>query len=156
MPGRLEHMVGAAAAGEGADLVDDVGGAGIDGVGRAERLGPLELGRADVGGDDRAGAGEPRALQRIQADRAAADDEHARPRLHLGLPHHRADAGHDAAADDAGAVERHLLRDGDRARLGHDRVLGMGRGHRVVVHPLAAAAHARRAVEEAGLAAGAG
>ena len=48
MPGRLEHMVGAAPAGEGANLVDDVGGAGIDGMGRAERLGPLELGRADV------------------------------------------------------------------------------------------------------------
>ena len=75
-----------------------------------------------------------RALQDVQSDRAATDHDHIGAGLDLRLAHRRANAGHHAAADDAGAIERHFLRHGDGAGLGHDGVLRMGGRHRVVMH----------------------
>ena len=53
---------------------------GVDRMRRAERLRRVELGVDDVDGDDRRGAGDPRALHGIEPDAAAADDDDARGR----------------------------------------------------------------------------
>ena len=95
-----------------------------DGVGGAEdlRLLPLELDRVD--GDDVAGAGQRRALHRVHADAAAADDHDGLARLDLGGVGRRAPAGGDAAGHERGLVERDVRGDLDDRRLVHDAVLG--------------------------------
>ena len=59
----------------------DVLAPGVDRMGRAEGARGGELARLDVDGDDRRAAGEPGALDGVEADAAAADDDDARPGL---------------------------------------------------------------------------
>src|SRR5206468_7417466 len=61
VPDRLEGVIGAAAR-EVADGGDRIRRRSVDGVGRAERPGELELRRDDVDRDDLRGAGEDAAL----------------------------------------------------------------------------------------------
>ena len=56
-------------------------------------------------------------LDRVEADRAAADHRHVGAGLDARQPADGADAGHDAAAEQAGAVEGHLGGHRDRARF---------------------------------------
>src|SRR5262249_41955094 len=64
----------------------------------------LRLG--DVEGEDLRGGGGARALHRREADRAAADDHNGIGVADMGDIERRADTGHHAAADQAGAIER--------------------------------------------------
>ena len=81
---------------------------------RAEFARGGELRRLDVDGDDRNAAGEPRALDRIQPDAAAADHDNARAGFDVRGVDDRADAGHHAAGDQRGDVERDVPGDGRR------------------------------------------
>ena len=74
---------------------------GVDAVGGAEALGPLELPVVDVDGDDRRGAGQRGARDRRVAHAAAADDRDGVAALHLTGVDRGARAGHDPAADQA-------------------------------------------------------
>ena len=70
---RLDAHVGAVAAGGGPHRLDRVLLRGVDGVGGAELLGPLELPGVEVDGDDRGGAGELGPGDGGVADAAAAE-----------------------------------------------------------------------------------
>ena len=61
----------------------------------------LELRRVGIDGDDAPGLGLARALDHREADAAQAEHGHRIARLHLGGVVHRADAGGDAAAEQA-------------------------------------------------------
>ena len=98
---------------EGADLVDDVVGAAVEEVGGAELPGQRLLLRVDVDGDDAARPLHPQGLEGVEAHAAAAVHDGGLADLDVGAVHHRAGAGHHAAADEAGRGERHVLRDGD-------------------------------------------
>jgi hypothetical protein len=76
----------------------------------------------DVDRDDLSGAHEPRRLDRVEADAAAAEDRHARARRHLGAVEDRSRAGEDAAAHETHDVERRVLPDGDDALLREHRM----------------------------------
>jgi hypothetical protein len=149
----LEHEVGTAPGGERLHrrgLRRRVAVVRTEQVGRAHRPRERQPGRVAVDGDDHLGLLQPRTLHRVQADRAAADHHRRRTRLDPGHPHRGAHAGHHAAADQAGAIERDGLRHRDRARLGHHRVLRVCGGHgEVVEHPVAVEPVARAAVEHA-------
>ena len=89
-------------------------------------LGQREFVRVDVDRNDFRRAGKARALNRGEADRAAADHHHG-----IGAPdardvERRPDAGHHAAANQAGAVEGNIAGDGDRLLLRHDAILAEG------------------------------
>src|SRR5690606_39214763 len=56
--------------------------------------------------------------------------------------------GHHAATDQAGAVERDLLRHHDRARLGDDGALGVRRNHREMMKLLLPDPESRAAIEK--------
>ena len=64
--------------------------------------------------------GDARALDHREPDRAAADHPHARARPDLRRLEHRADAGRDRAADQAGLDERNAVH-ADRGALVHHR-----------------------------------
>ena len=70
------------------------------------------------------------------------------PGVDLGGEHRRAEAGRQAAREEAGAVERGLRRDLGQGDLGHDGRLGEGGGPHEVADRLAAAREARRPVGE--------
>ena len=70
-----------------------------------------------------------------EADAAAADHRDGRAGLDLGGVDDRADAGRDAAADQAGDVERQLRRNHDGGRGGHDRVGRERADRQVLVRP---------------------
>ena len=135
----LERVVDAAIGQVDDDVLDRVVVVGrVDEVRGAERAREVELGRVDVDGDDPAGLGHHRALDHGQADAAEAEHGHAGPGLDLRGVEHRADAGGDAAAEQADLVERRRrvhLGGGD---LGDDRVLRERRRAHVVVERLAA------------------
>src|SRR5262249_42208016 len=101
------HLLGGVVAG-GAAYVEDVG--------CAERLGPLELLVDDVDGDDAGGAGDTRSLDDVDADAAAAEDGDGLAGLDARGVDGGADAGHDAAADETGAIERDVVIDLDGGR----------------------------------------
>ena len=69
--------------------------------------------------------GDARALDHREPDGAAADHPHARARPDLRGLEHRADAGRDRAADQAGLDERNAV-DADRGALVHNRARGEG------------------------------
>src|SRR5215211_7080186 len=121
---RLHGHVGAAAAGQAADGVDRVDLAGVDDVGGHELAGQLQLAAVDVDGDDLAGAGQGGGVDGGVADPAAAEHGHGVAPPHLGGVHDRPEAGHDAAADQAGRlgagrrVDLDRLAGGDQADLG--------------------------------------
>src|SRR5207247_1568461 len=93
---------------------------GVHGVRRAELLGEAELPLVQIDGDDRVRAREHRTLDDVEPDAARAEDRDRLPGLHARGVDDRADAGHHAAADQAGAVERHVGRDRDAGVLRHD------------------------------------
>src|SRR5262249_15429456 len=80
----------------------------------------------DVDRDDFLRAGKPRALERSQPDGAAADHHHRIGAPDMSDIERRADAGHHAAADQAGAIERDVRRDHDRLLLLHDAIFAEG------------------------------
>src|SRR5215469_2374230 len=107
---------------------------------------PLELDRVD---DDHVpGASEPRALHRVAADPARAEDDngvsgpHAR-RVHGGTP-----AGRNAAADQARDLPRDLLHERHARPLRDDRVLREGAQGAKAAEVLVAQVEPERAVEE--------
>ena len=115
-----------AAAGHLQDLLHRIRLGGVDEVGGAELAGEVVLGAEHVHGDDPAGAGDGRAVDRRQADAAAADDRHG-----LAGPDARgmdggAHAGHHRASDQGGAVQGHVLADRDAGVLVDQHVLGEG------------------------------
>ena len=122
----------------------------VDGVRRAELLGPLELAVVEVDGDDRGRAGELGAGDRGVADAAAAEHGDAVAALHLTGEHRRADAGHHAAAEQAGdlrlggRVDRRALAGGDERLLGERADARGGRQRRAVLER-----HLLRRVERA-------
>ena len=73
-PRRLERMVDAMPSGQRQDLLDEtvlVGG--DEQVRRSETARPGKRVRVAVDGDDESGAGQPRALDDVEANSAAAD-----------------------------------------------------------------------------------
>jgi hypothetical protein len=117
-------------------------------VGRAEARRQRALVGISIDRDHQRRLLEDGTLDHIEPDRAAADDHDDRTGFDARQSADRADAGHHAAAEQAGAIERHLVGHLDRARLGHDRVLGMRRDHREVIEPASVPAQPRRAVEQ--------
>src|SRR5207302_8215745 len=81
---------------------------------------------------------EAAAGNRAEADHAGAEDDAGRAGLHLRGVHRRAEAGREAAREEAGAVERRLAGHLRERYLGHHRVLGKGRGAHEVPDRLAA------------------
>ena len=90
-----------------------------------------------------------RAVHRRQPDAAAADHRDGAARLDLRRIEHRADAGHHAAADQRGAVQRDARVDLHHGMLVHQHLLGEHREvERLVQHlafPASAAAPRRAA-----------
>ena len=99
-------------------------GGAVEEVGGAELAGHRLLAGVGVDHDDATGRRQAGGLDDGLADAAGADHDHGLARLHLGPVEHRAGAGDDRAADEAGGVERHVLRDHHGLALGHDGALG--------------------------------
>ena len=102
---RFKGEVSAIAAGDLFDLGDGIDFLGIDGVGGAKLLGPFQLLRVNIDGDDGGRAAEPGALNDAVTHAAAAEDRRAASWFDAGGIERGADAGHHATAD-----ERHLGR----------------------------------------------
>src|SRR5471032_2317449 len=83
----------------------------VDAVGGAQLPGDFKLGRVDVDGNDATGLGFHRADDGRQANAAEAEDSHGIARLDLGSVDHRADAGGNAAAEQADLFQRRFFRD---------------------------------------------
>ncbi len=112
----------------------------------AEALAPGLLVVVDVDADDHVGAGEPQALDDVEADAAEAEDDRRRARLDLGGVDDGADAGGDAAADVADLVEGRVRIDLRHRDLRQHGEVREGRAAHVVEDLVAAAGEARRAV----------
>ena len=91
-----------------------------------------------VDADDHVRANQLKPLNHVEADAAEAEDDGIRARLDLGRVDHGADAGRHAAADIADRVEGRVFPDLGKGDLGHDRVIGEGRGAHIVEDLLAA------------------
>ena len=137
--GRLERVVEPEAAGHLQQRSDGVGAAG-EHVGRALAAGQLQPLGAHVHADDPLGALQPRAGDRAEADHARPEDGDRRALADGGGVHRRAQAGGQAAGEQAGAVQRRVGRDLGQGDLGHHGRLGERRGAHEVAHRLAAAA----------------
>ena len=109
-PDRLEGVVDAAGH-DRPHLTGHVVGVAAHRVRRADIDRLLELGVLDVDRDDRMRACQHRAHHHRQPDAAAPDHADGGAGLDLGGVDHGANAGRDAAADQAGDVERKLGRD---------------------------------------------
>src|SRR5271157_4925953 len=118
----------------------------IDEMRHAESLAPGLLAVVDVDADDHVGAGEPQALDDVEADAAEAEDDRRRPRLDLGRIEHGADAGRHAATDVADLVERRGRIDFRHRDLGQDGEIREGRAAHIMKDLVAAAGEAGRAV----------
>jgi hypothetical protein len=104
------------------------------------------LGKVDA--DDPLGGLEAAAGDRTEPDHPGAEDDAGRAGFHPGGVHRRAEAGGEAAGEEARAVEVGLrgdLREGD---LRHHGVLREGRGAHEVPDRLAVAGQPRRSVRE--------
>ena len=108
-----------------------------------------------VDADDDVRAGQPRALNNVEADAAQSEDCDGRPWRHLGRIQYRADSGGDAAADIGKpcrtARPDRDLRHGDLRQHGE---VGEGRGAHVMQHLLALIGKTRGAVRHQALALG--
>src|SRR6185369_16171954 len=102
---RLEHVIGSAPSSQAAQLFQASLGRSIHPRVRAKDFRTVELGIAYIDGDDKSGPRERRALNHIESHRAAADDNDTGPWRDRRLPCGRAHSGHDAATDQAGAIE---------------------------------------------------
>ncbi len=112
----------------------------------AETLAPAFLVGVDIDADDHVGAGEPQALDDVEADAAEPEHDRGRADLDLGGVDDGADAGRDPAADVADLVEgrgRIDLGHGDFRQHGE---IGEGRTAHVVEDRLLADGEAARAV----------
>src|SRR6478736_4169682 len=118
----------------------------IDEVGGAHGLGHFPLRRIQVDGDDARGLCHDGALDDRQSDAAHAEYGNRSSRPNLGRVEHRADAGRDAAAQQADLVQRRLRVDFRERNLRQDRVLGERAATHVVQDRLALDREARRAV----------
>jgi len=96
---------------------DDTAVTGVDGMGRAEAPGELELPRIRVDCEDRTRARDARALHDVEPDATAPDHGHRFTGTHVGDVEHRPEAGGDAATGEADHVEW------DRA-VDHDDLVG--------------------------------
>ncbi|MNM95684.1 hypothetical protein D3C81_1081390 [compost metagenome] len=115
LPGQLAH---------GRDHVDVLR---LDQVRGAELPRQFQLAVEHVDGDDPPGPGQRRAVDRRQADAAAADHGNRLAGRHLGGIDHRAGAGGDGAADQRGAVQWHVAPDCHAGVFVHEHLLGEGR-----------------------------
>ena len=106
---------------------------GVDAVRRAELAREIELPRHGVDRDDAARAGDAAALDRREADAAAADHDRRVAGPDARGVERRAEAGRDAAADQRRAVERHVGADLHQRVLVHEHALGEGREVRELV-----------------------
>ena len=137
-PDRLDAHVGAVAVGELADPLDGVFPRRVDRVGRAELLRPLELPGVGVDRDDRARADQARPGDRGVADASAAEHGDGVVSLHTARVHHRTEAGHDTAPEQAGGlgprrgIDLRRLPRGDQCLLG-ERADAEGGGERCAV-----------------------
>src|SRR4029453_13182499 len=124
---RLEGVVHAGAAREGAHGFDRVVVLAIDQMGRADPLGHLELRIEDVDPDDLAGAADARALHDREADAAAAEHRDGLPGLESGRPERGADAREHAASHEGRAVQGQLGVDLHHRVLVEQHALGVAR-----------------------------
>jgi hypothetical protein len=124
----------------------------IDKVSHSKAFAPCLAGVVEVDADDHVGAGEPQALDHVEADAAEPEHDRLGAGLHLGGVDHRADAGGDAAADVADLVERGVLAHFCDRNLGQHREVREGRAAHVVVQLLALEREARGAVRHQALA----
>ena len=93
-------------------------------MGGAEGRGQVTLELHRVDGEDHFGAGDAGALHGGGPDAADADHGHVVTGLHVGRVDRRAPAGGDAAADEAGLVERDVVEDLHAGGLVDHRVGG--------------------------------
>ncbi len=104
----------------------------VQAVGGAQRARQRELVAVDVDHDDAFGARHHRALHHRQADPAQPEHRHVLARPHPRGVEHRADAGGDRAAEQAGLVQRCRRMDPGHRDLRQHRVFGEGAGAHVV------------------------
>jgi hypothetical protein len=86
----------------------------------------IALGADRVDRDDRACAGMPRSLYRVEADPAGAHHDYGVAYPGGGRVHGRSPAGHDAAANQGDGPQRHRRVHLDAGVLGDDGELGEG------------------------------
>src|SRR3954451_15265174 len=91
-------------------------------MGRAHPRGQRKFRRIEVDCDDFPGACQPRALHGGETDRTAANHHHGVAMRDSAEIERSADTRHDAAADQASAVERNFLRYRYRLLIGYDAV----------------------------------
>ncbi|VXA88758.1 conserved hypothetical protein [Aeromonas veronii] len=126
----------------------------VDAVGGPQLAGQLELALVDVDGDDATGLGQTGTDHRREADAPQPEDGDALTLFHLGGVHHGADAGGDAATEQADLLQRGgrvYLGDGD---LRQYRVFAKGGGAHVVIDGLTIFREAGGAVRHQPLALG--
>jgi hypothetical protein len=124
----------------------------VDEIRRAKLVCPFLLARVDVDDDDLAGLLLHGALDDRQPDAASAEDRHGRALVDLGGLDRGAVTRCDAAAEQAGPVHGRILGDGHDGDVGHDSVLGEGRGAHEVEEVLALALESRGPVRHHALA----
>src|SRR5262245_2469897 len=124
---RLEGVVHAGAAREGAHGLDRVVVLAVHDVGRPHPLGHLELRIEHVDPDDLGGAADARALHDREPDAAAAEHRDGLPRLEPGRPKRRADARKHAASHEGRAVQGQLGVDLHKRVLVEQHALGVAR-----------------------------
>ncbi|MNX54432.1 hypothetical protein D3C86_851600 [compost metagenome] len=98
--------------------------AAVDHVGGTELFGQFQFRIEHVDGDDPPCPGQRRAVDRGQADTAAADHCHGFARTYLGGIEHRASASGDGATEQSGAVQRHVAADRHAGVFMHQHLLG--------------------------------
>ncbi len=89
---------------------------------RPHSCGEHQFCRIDIDGDNRTRTREPRALHGRETYGAAADHHHGIAMRDRAEIERRTGAGHDATTDQAGAVERNLLRHRNGLLVGHHAV----------------------------------
>ena len=101
------------------------------------RLRQRELRFELIDGDDHARAGDSRALDRREADAAASENRDGRSGLDARGVEHGAHPGRDAASDERGAVQRHVVADLHQRVFMHQHLLGVRRKVGKLAHRLA-------------------
>jgi hypothetical protein len=151
---RLAHDVDVADALEGiidaavGHLLDRLNQIAAEVLGRIESIGRAQGGRhgkfvgVEVDGDDSPGLGHHRALNHRQTDAAEAEYRDRRTWLDLGRIQHCADAGGDAATEQAHFVQRRGGIDLGQRDFRHHGVFGEGRATHVVKQRLTLAGKA--------------
>src|SRR5215207_3410276 len=143
----VDHDVGAASPGEFIDqclcLV-----AALYSVRRTELQSLLALERDGVHGHDILRAVQCGALNGVDPDTADADDDRRVTGLHTACEHGRPPAGHDAATQQAGLVQRNVVVDLDAVRLVDNGVRSEGSEQTHEADNLAASVMARGMVRD--------